>query len=463
MRITVLGAAGEVTGSGYLVETRNARVLVDYGMFQGRGATDEKNSELGPLRPERLDAVVLTHAHLDHVGRVPLLRGLKCRIHMTHPTCELAQLILEDSAHIQEGDAFRENRWRERTGDEPTAKPLYTVGDVKPMVERFTGMDYEEEREVAPGVRIRMHDAGHILGSASVEMRVEEGDRTRTIVFSGDVGHSNMPIMRNPQPCPPADLVFLESTYGDRDHRAADATMAELKSMLQKAAWEKRKVLCPAFAIGRAQLLLHVLAEIARDGTTPLVPIYLDSPMAIRATEIYGKYPHEFDDETRALVENGQSRRDLANLHPCLTWQESRDLNDNWDASVVIAGSGMCDGGRIMHHLRHNLWKRGVQVLLTSFMAEGTLGRKLVEGAPKVRIFRDDIIVRADVHTVNGLSAHAGQSGLLDWLAPCAHAAKPRVVLTHGEERQRAALAERITARFHLDVQRPMRYEVFEL
>jgi metallo-beta-lactamase family protein len=463
MRITVLGAAGEVTGSGYLVETAHARVLVDFGMFQGRGATDEKNLELGPFHANRLDAVVLTHAHLDHVGRLPLLKGLSCAIHATPPTCELAQLILEDSAHIQEGDARRENTWRERAGEEPDVKPLYTQADVAPVVALFTSLPYHEEREIAPGVRIRLQDAGHILGSASVRMVVTEEGATKTVVFSGDVGQADMPILRDPEPCPPADLVFLESTYGDRDHRPAEATLAELKGILQKSAWEKRKVLCPAFAIGRAQLLLHVLAEIQREGSAPVVPIYLDSPMAIRATEIYGKYPDSIEASTRRLMESGEMRHDLRNVHPCITPQQSRELNDSWDPAVVIAGSGMCDGGRIMHHLRHNLWRRGVQVLLTSFMAEGTLGRKLVDGAPKVRIFREDIVVRADVHTVNGLSAHAGQGGLLSWIERCARDAAPRIALTHGEGRQRQALAACLKARFGMEPALPERYEVLDL
>ena len=464
MQITILGAAGEVTGSGYLVQTARANVLIDFGMFQGRGAGDEKNREIDPVVPARLDAVVLTHAHLDHVGRLPLLTGLACAVHATHASCALAELILRDSAKIQEGDAARENRWKERTGATPDAVALYGTAEVDAIVSRMRGHDYEQLIEVADGITARFQDAGHILGSASVELRVTEGGTTKTVVFSGDVGQKCMPILRDPVPCPPADLVFLESTYGDRDHRPADETFAELRAILEQSAWQKRKVLVPSFAVGRAQLLLHVLAEIARDGRSPVVPIYLDSPMAIRATEIYNKFPDDFDDESRGLARSGQARREFANVNLCVTPQQSRDLNESWDPSIVIAGSGMCDGGRILHHLRHNLWRRGVQVLLTSFMGDGSLGRKLVDGAKTVRIFREDVVVRADVRTVGGLSAHAGQGGLIEWFTGASQKpAAPRVVLTHGEDRQRGVLAQALTGLGGCTVAQPKRFEVIEI
>jgi metallo-beta-lactamase family protein len=273
-----------------------------------------------------------------------------------------------------------------------------------------------------------------------------------------------MPILRDPVPCPPADLVFLESTYGDRDHRPADETFAELRAILEQSAWQKRKVLVPSFAVGRAQLLLHVLAEIARDERSPVVPVYLDSPMAIRATEIYSKFPDDFDDESRGLARSGQARREFANVNLCVTPQQSRDLNESWDPAIVIAGSGMCDGGRILHHLRHNIWRRGVQVLLTSFMGDGSLGRKLVDGAKTVRIFREDVVVRADVRTVGGLSAHAGQGGLIEWfMGTSKKPASPRVVLTHGEDRQRAVFAQALSGIGGCTVIQPKRFEVIEI
>ena len=462
MRITLLGAAGEVTGSGYLVETAKSRVLVDFGMFQGRGSGNGKNREIAPVEPARLDAVVLTHAHLDHVGRLPLLDGLRCPVHATRATCELTELILRDSASIQENDAERENRWKERTGQDPDAVPLYVSKDVERVTALLKGHDYEESFEVADGITVRFQDAGHILGSASVEMRVTEGGSAKVVVFSGDIGQSCMPILRDPVPCPAADLVFMESTYGDRDHRPAEQTLAELRGILEQSAWQKKKVLVPSFAVGRAQLLLHVLAEMSRDGSSPKVPVYLDSPMAIRATEIYMKHPGIMDPDAERLIRSGQARRDYADVTLCVTPQQSRELNDSWDPAVVIAGGGMCEGGRILHHLRHNLWRRGVQVLLTSFMAEGSLGRRLVEGARTVRIFREDIVVRADVRTVNGLSAHAGQGALVRWLAPAGTPASGRVVLVHGEDRQRAALSALLTERHGCRVSVPGRFEAFE-
>ena len=251
------------------------------------------------------------------------------------------------------------------------APALYGMAEVDRTMPLFRGHDYEQPFEVADGVAARLQDAGHILGSASVELRVTEGGTTKTVVFSGDVGQKSMPILRDPVPCPAADLVFLESTYGDRDHRPAAETMAELKGVLEQSAWQKRKVLVPSFAVGRAQLLLHVLAEISRDHSAPTVPVYLDSPPAIRATEVYAKYPEDFDDESRGLVRSGQARADMRNVHMCVSSADSRALNDTWDPAVVIAGGGMCEGGRILHHLRHNVWKRGVQVLLTSYMEIG--------------------------------------------------------------------------------------------
>lgn len=470
MKIHLCGAAGEVTGSGYLVETDRARVLVDFGMFQGRGATEERNADLGPVEPARVDAVVLTHAHLDHCGRLPLLTagGFAGKVHATPPTVDFARLILEDSARIQESDAERENRKLERDGEEPIAKPLYAAEDAQAVLNRFEALDYDEWRDVAPGISVRFVDAGHIPGSASVEMRIRDAQGERTVGFSGDIGPTGAPFLRDPVPLPACDLLFLESTYGNRDHRPYDETVDEFQSIVKQCVWDNHKVLIPSFAVGRSQQMLYILAEMIREQQVPDFPIYLDSPMAIRATELYRKHQGIFDKEATELMRTRQLRADLRNLHPTLTSAESIALNELWKGCVIIAGSGMCDGGRIIHHLRHNLWRRGTSVVIVGYMGRGTLGRALIDGAEHVRIFGRKIDVRANIHTLGGFSAHAGQTELVGWATAVADASRadagspPRIVLTHGEDPQREALAALLASRFGVNAQLPQRGAVIE-
>jgi len=459
MRITLCGAAGEVTGSGYLVETKRARVLVDFGMFQGRRATDAKNRDLKPVDPKALDTVVVTHAHLDHTGRLPLLaaRGFRGPVLATPATVEFAALILDDSAHIQEGDAKRQSLDSRRAGRRPV-EPLYTLADVerlRPLVRRI---GYDEAREVAPGVSARLFEAGHILGSASVEMRADG----KTVVFSGDLGPKGVPFVRDPVPPPPADLLFLESTYGDRDHRPLDATVAELHEILGHAVREKAIVLIPSFSIGRAQQVLFHIAELVRGGGLPDFPIYLDSPMAIEATALYAKHKELFDAEARSLARGGQFREDLKGLRYLKTPDESRRLNDLEGPAVILAGSGMCNGGRILHHLKHHLWREGTVVVFVGYQGEGTLGHALITGARHVSIYGKRIRVAARIFTLGGFSAHAGRSELLTW-AGSAIGDSTRVVLTHGEDAARAALGASIRERFGREAQLPRRGDAIEL
>ena len=447
MKISLCGAAGEVTGSGYLIDTGRSRLLIDFGMFQGQRDTDAKNQSLGPVDPTRLDAVLLTHAHIDHAGRLPLLvkAGFKGRIHATPASIDLADLLLRDSAHIQQSDADRETRRNERRG-KPPVSPLYTLADVEATLPLFSPLAYETPTEILPGFTVRLVDAGHILGSASVELRIQESGSERTIVFSGDIGPRNMPLLRDPTTLASADLLFLESTYGDRNHRPIDQTLAEFHDALTHSAWAKQKVLIPAFAVGRSQQLMYYIAQMRESGTLPEFPVYLDSPMAIKATALYKKHAAILDSKTHADSSRPQFIRALESIKSLTSAAESRSLNDSWDPCVIIAASGMCEGGRIIHHLKHNLWKRGVTVLIAGYQAEGTLGRRLVEGAEYVRIFGDDVIVRARIATLGGLSGHAGQSELLDWFNALA-ASKPRTILTHGEDRGRLPLAALIKSR----------------
>jgi metallo-beta-lactamase family protein len=458
MKITLCGAAGEVTGSGYHVETDRARVLVDFGMFQGRGATEARQRNLKPVVPGRLDAVLLTHAHLDHSGRLPLLgrRGLKAPIWTTAASVDFAQLVLEDSGRIQEADARHLSRKRARAGKGAVA-PLYTVDEVKRLEPLYRQVAYGEARPVAEGIRARYVDAGHILGSASIELTIEEAGRSRIVVFSGDVGPRGLPFLKDPTRLDRADLVFMESTYGDRDHKPLDGTLAEFAELLARAHAGRRKILIPAFAIGRTQQILYYIAEMVRAGSVPVFPIVLDSPMGIRATELYGQHRKLFDAEAHGLVSNHQFFRDLAGLRVTETADESRALNELDGPMVIIAGSGMCDGGRIVHHLRHNLWREDTDVVMVGYQGEGTLGHRLVSGADEVSIHGERVVVRAQVHTLGGFSAHAGQTELLDWLAPLLPG-RPRLVLTHGEPEARAALADLLGVRHGLHAEQPEQF-----
>jgi len=456
--ITPYGAAGEVTGSAYLVETEEARILVDLGMFQGDKDDDAKNVIPGRVHRARIDALVLTHGHLDHSGRIPLLvrEGYEGPIFATAATKDIAEIILFDSANIQESDYERRVRDAKRRNRKVSRvdQPLYDKEDVQKTMQLFTFVEYGETVEVAKGITATFHEAGHMLGSASITLTITEGDVTRTVVFSGDVGPVDLPFLRDPIPPHTADVVVMESTYGDRDHRSLEETEEEFASIIQKAVAEKGKIFIPSFAIGRAQNILFYLAEMIRKKQIPRVPIILDSPMAIEASEVYARYPDLFDEESTDLVERGQLGKDLRTLSFAASATESKAINDMNGPFIVIAGSGMCTAGRILHHLRNNVGNPNAHVVIVGYQARGSLGRYLVEGAEHVRIMGQWMTVRAQIHTLGGFSAHAGQSQLLDWLRPMA-TQQPRVILTHGEDDSRKALAERILDEFGINAEMP--------
>ena len=463
MKITLVGAAGgEVTGSCYIVQTQNARILVDCGQFQGGKKSEALNRP--PAAPDlQLDAVLLTHAHLDHTGRLPLLAkmGYTGPVYGTPATLDMTGLIVRDSARLQVADNERSNRKRQRAG-EPLQEPLYTPEDAEKILLQLRPVPYQQEFEAAPGINAIWHDAGHMLGSASIQLIIEEDGKTKRVVFSGDLGPRSAPILREFEPFRQADVVFLESTYGGRDHRSFEDTVAEFERIVIDAVNSGGKMLVPTFAVGRAQLLTLLLGKMFRAAKVKPFPIFLDSPMAIEATNIYTKHPELYDDEMTALIRDHPLRDDLKTMKPTPTADESRAINDVRGACFVMAGAGMCNGGRILHHLRANLWKPSTHVLIVGYQAVGSLGRLLVDGVKEVKIFGEKIAVKATIHTLGGFSAHAGQTDLLRWFDVMAPS-KPGVVLTHGEDDQRTALANLIQQRYQLTPKRPKMGEVIDL
>jgi len=463
MKIHFHGAAGDVTGSAYHVVTNDASVLVDCGFFQGRKEESAKNRRDAKLEGGKLDAVILTHGHLDHIGRLPLLtrNGYKGPIYATRPTLDIATLILKDSLSLQKQDLKRQNQKRAQQ-KLPPLEPLFEEADVRKLKPLASPVKYNQRFLVAPGIEARLVDAGHVIGSASVELTVHENGHKKVVVFSGDLGPRGAPLLNDPEPFKEADAVIMESTYGDRNHRNMHETAMEGKEIISRAIDNKAKVLVPVFAVGRTQLLLYLLAGAFMRKTLPKFPIFLDSPMAIHATKIYGKNNELFDTEALDMVKTGELLRNLSSARPCTTPGESRALNEVDGPCMIMAGSGMCNGGRIMHHLRHNLPIPETAVLIVGFQSQGSLGRKLVDGAESVMIFGEEVPVRASIHTMGGFSAHADQNGLLDWYSTLAPS-RPRTIITHGEDRARTAFSDLIHSRFGMKSERPALGDVIEI
>jgi len=450
MKITIVGAAGgEVTGSAYYVQTKQSCVLVDCGLFQGGRKSEALNRP--PTGPKhKLDAVLLTHGHLDHTGRLPLLarRGHTAPILATPATIEMTALILRDSARIQAGDAERQNRKRQRAGEAPI-EPLYTPEHAEAVIQRMKPVPYNRPVMVAPGIQAIWAESGHMLGSTSIQLLLEEEGRTKRVVVSGDLGPKGALILKDFEPFNRADLVFLESTYGDHDHRPFTETVAEFVRIVKDTVEKRGKILVPTFAVGRAQLLTGLLAWMFRNKKVRPFPIFLDSPMAIEATNIYMRHRELFDEGMTKFIAEKPLRADLKTMTMSVTAEDSKKINDQPGPCLIMAGAGMCNAGRILHHLKQNLWKSDTHVLIVGYQSRESLGRRLVEGEKLVSIHGEKIAVKAKVHTLGGFSAHAGQTDLLTWFSAIA-GSKPRVVLTHGEDGPREALSNKIHQRFKL-------------
>ncbi|GAB2505084.1 MBL fold metallo-hydrolase [Pseudoxanthomonas sangjuensis] len=446
MQVEFHGAAGEVTGSMHLVHAAGRRILLDCGMMQGGREIEAHNHDPFPFDPGEIDALVVSHAHIDHIGRIPLLvkRGFRGPIFAQSATAELMPVMLLDSASLAESDAERANRDRKR--GEAEVQPLYTRDDVPAVTRSLRPLEYDAKTRILPGVEVRFRDAGHILGSAIVELWADG----RKLVFSGDLGQKGTPILRDPARIAEADLVLMESTYGDRNHRERDETVHELGGILDEAWRDRGNVLIPAFAMGRSQELLYWFAKFWDEWGLARWRIFLDSPMAAKVVEVYDRHEHIFDADAQAVWKERPNPFRLPNLHITESTQQSMAINNIDGGAIVIAGSGMANGGRIQHHLKYNLERRNAHVVFVGYQAAGTLGRRLVDGAKWVRIHGRDYRVNAQVHTIGGLSAHADQRGLLDWYA--GFEKHPPLALVHGEDKAREALAGEIGERYGIEV-----------
>jgi metallo-beta-lactamase family protein len=472
MRLTFWGAAETVTGSMHHLDVNGKKYLLDCGLFQGRRKEAEQRNRNFPFPCTEIEAVMLSHAHIDHSGNLPQLvkNGFRGPIYTSPATADLCEPMLADSAFLQEKDVeFLNKRYLRRKAlrlngspaDQPV-EPLYTVEDAQATFPLFQPVPMHTPKEVGPGLVYQSFEAGHILGSTSMQLTIDSGGRQIKLGFSGDLGRPGLPILRDPEPLPPVDFLILESTYGDRLHEPIQSVADKLVSIVTRTYQRGGKMIVPAFAVGRTQQLVLMLHQLIDRKRIPSFPIFVDSPLAVDVTAIFRKHPELFDQEANAFVESGADPFGFRLLRYVRDVNESKALNDLRGPFMIISASGMCEGGRILHHLRNNLGDPRNTVLLTGYQAENTLGRKIEDGMEEVPIFGEPMRLRAEVEKLDELSGHADQREILSWLKPIAHALK-RVFLVHGEGNQQSVLAKMIRSQYGIEVTVPGRGQSFEL
>ena len=473
MKITFLGATKTVTGSNYLVEAAGKKFLVECGMWQGKAELEEENFQEFEFNPKEIDFMLLTHAHIDHSGRIPKLynEGFKNKIYAHKATCDLCALMLPDSGHIQEMETEWKNRKRIRKG-EKTRDPLYTAEEAAKCLKIFEPVQYDQIIDITDQIHVRFNDAGHMLGSSIIELWVDEDGKTTKTVFTGDIGNNDIPLLSSPTMIEDTDYLIMESTYGSRLHIRNNEKAEMFLDIVSETLDNQGTVVIPSFAVGRTQEILYELNKIKDTKHSEefykafqklmTVPVYVDSPLAISATEVFRENMDLFDDETKALIQSGDNPLDFPGLQFTRTADESKELNEKNESAIIISASGMCEVGRIKHHLKHNLWNPNSTILFVGYQAPGTLGRKLVDGEKKVKIFGEDIAVNARIEYIEGYSGHADQEWLMNFVY--SFLKKPKhIFLVHGEPEGQLVLKEKLESEAHISVTIPSFGESYDL
>lgn len=467
MKISFLGAANVVTGSNYLISTDKYKFLIDCGLFQGNKDLEKLNHDDFKFDPSEIDFMILSHAHIDHSGRIPKLvkEGFNKKIYCTSATRDLCEILLQDSGNIQEMETEWENRKRMRAGLEKV-EPLYTSEDAIISMQYFNSSPYNEIVDINESIKLRFKDAGHLLGSTIIELWIKDGDKEEKLVFSGDLGVKNKPILRDPEYIDDTDYLIVESTYGNRLHEGPKERISQLVDIILETINRGGNVIIPSFAVGRTQEIIYELNKYYDDKERSKrfinIPVYIDSPLAISATEIFKKHTECFDEEAIDYLLKGDDPLDFQNLRFTPSFLESKKINTSLDPKIIISASGMCEAGRIKHHLKHNLWKEKTSVIFIGYQAEGTLGRKIKEGAKMVTIFNESIKVNAQIHSIEGFSGHADMNDLISWISHFKKKPK-KVFVVHGERESTAHLKNLIIEKLDFEAVVPYMNETIEL